>query len=230
MKTIVYSCVTGRYDNVLKTLLQSEATPNSETEFILFTDGIQQHDVPKVAGRVEWSIRPLAWRHRVCNVRTARWHKINSQQLLPVCDYSIWVDGSQRIRPIDISEKLTPFVSSDTFLASFKHPQRSCVYQEMDACRKLKKDSVPVMQAQINQYRKEDYPAYNGMVETACVVRRHCHELQEFNRLWWKLVSQYSRRDQLSFNYAAWKLGIKYNTLEGHRTSSPYFSFHHHRG
>ena len=42
------------------------------------------------------------------------------------------------------------------------------------------------------------------------MVRKHnkkdCIELME---KWWNEINNYSHRDQLSFNYIVWKLGIK---------------------
>jgi hypothetical protein len=30
---------------------------------------------------------------------------------------------------------------------------------------------------------------------------------------WWEMILNYSRRDQLSFNYIAWKYNLNYTTL-----------------
>jgi len=228
MKTIVYSCVTGRYDDVLKTLLASEAVPEENVEYILFTDRKPPAGGwESVTQGTAWSIRDLRWKHKLCNVRTARWHKINSHMALPEHNYSIWIDGSQKIKKVKLAELLVKAMGS-AGLATFQHPQRNCVYQEMKACERLKKDSPAIMLKQIENYRSAGYPPYNGLVETACVVRENCRKTNTFNRAWYDLLSKYSRRDQLGFNYAAWLVEISYNQIEGSRASSPYFSFHHH--
>ena len=114
--------------------------------------------------------------------------------------------------------------------------QKSILKQKSDQLLKdaekegerLKKDSPAIMLKQIENYRSAGYPPYNGLVETACVVRENCRKTNTFNHAWYDLLSKYSRRDQLGFNYAAWLVEISYNQIEGSRASSPYFSFHHH--
>jgi hypothetical protein len=39
--------------------------------------------------------------------------------------------------------------------------------------------------------------------------------MKRFDEVWWDEISRHSRRDQLSFNYVAWKLGFEYSTLPG---------------
>lgn len=236
MKTIIYSCVTGKYDNVLSVLLQSKPIVGKDTELILFSDrpGLVESEVYRQVGsHVEWSVRPLVWRHPTCNIRTARWHKINSHLSLPEHDYSIWVDGSQRIKPVDLQlEVVEPFQQNEKKqpIATFKHPVRTCVYQEMSACNRLRKDNATLMSEQVKKYRSEDYPPYNGMVETACVVRNNSLPVRRFNDFWWNEIENGSRRDQLSFNYTSWKLEVAYGRVMGHRAESAYFEFVPHKG
>jgi len=91
-----------------------------------------------------------------------------------------------------------------------KHDLRDCMYDELQACIDLRKDSAEKMTAQVNKYKKEDYPHHNGLVMTGCMVRSHHDPLViETMEAWWKEVKQNSFRDQLSFNYSAWKTGIQ---------------------
>lgn len=236
MKTIIYSCVTGKYDNVLSTLLSSNLQIDEQTELILFSDrpGLAEPEVyQQVGSHITWSVRPVVWKHPTCNIRTARWHKINSHLALPEHDYSVWVDGSQRIKPVDLHVELVePLREHEKKqpISTFKHPVRTCVYQEMSACNRLRKDNATLMAEQVKKYRSEGYPPYNGMVETACVVRNNSLPVRRFNEFWWQEIENGSRRDQLSFNYTSWKLGIAYGRVMGHRQESAYFEFTPHRG
>ena len=40
---------------------------------------------------------------------------------------------------------------------------------------------------------------------------------------WWTEIKYGSRRDQLSFNYIAWKNNFKFNYLEGDSRKNEYF-------
>lgn len=228
-KTVVYSCVTGRYDKVMTTLLGSQAIPEDDISYVLFSD---QHAVEKKytapGKRIEWSIRPPHWTHPLCQRRTARWHKLNSHVLFPDAEFVVWFDGSQQIKPIQVREQLVLPHLTNCDIATFKHPDRTCVFQELAACVKLKKDNAALMRSQLDEYRKAGYPPFNGLVETACLVRRHTPETISFNKSWWGQIQSYSYRDQLSFNYIAWKLGMKYGHVPGRRDKSDFCTFIHH--
>ncbi len=218
MKTVVYSCVTGGYDHP-NNLLRSPVKATDDLSFILFTDS-HEGTVPGDA----WSVRPLAWQHPICRRRTARWHKLHSHALFPEADLTIWVDGSQIIQNVGVIVRHHNAPDSQK-LSTFKHPQRSCLYQELRACIKLNKDNPALMQEQVERYRDQGYPPFNGLVETACLVRKSCPEVTAFNKQWWEELDQHSYRDQLSFNYVAWSQKLEYGTLAGCRAKSPYFSF-----
>lgn len=220
---VVYSCVTGHYDNVDNTLLASLPKLDCDASFVLFSD---------TASRIEmknsWQILPLHFKHKLCQRRTARWHKVNSHALFPYADITVWIDGSQKFKPIRLfADLIEPNLQHD--IATFKHPIRNCVYQELKACIKYRKDNEILMQQQVEKYRTEGYPPHNGMVETACVLRRNTSEVAVFNKAWWSELDKHSFRDQLSFNYVARKTDIAYSTITGHRESSPYFEFISHK-
>lgn len=45
---------------------------------------------------------------------------------------------------------------------------------------------------------------------------------------WWEEIKYNSKRDQLSFNYVAWKNSFNFNYLEGHDRTNHYFNFSKH--
>lgn len=220
---IVYSCVTGSYDNVDKTLFATTPALDCDVDFVLFSDKV---DGLEVNGN--WQILPLHFKHLLCQRRTARWHKVNSHVLFPYADLTVWVDGSQRFKPVRLfNDLIKPNLQHN--IATFKHPIRDCVYQELNACIKYRKDNEILMRQQIAKYRAENYPPHNGMVETACVIRRNNAEVAAFNKAWWAEIASHSFRDQLSFNYVAHKTNTVYSTIPGHRESSDYFVFTSHK-
>jgi hypothetical protein len=230
-KTVVYSCVTGNYDQVLKSILASTAQAEDDTSYVLFTDqAVKGQPFVPTSGHPPWLIKPLAWKHPLCRRRTARWHKVNSHVLFPETENVVWFDGSQRVKSIAVhSELVVPGLDKHD-IATFKHPERICVFQELQACKKLKKDNDLLMESQVAMYRKDGYPPFNGMVETACLLRRHSPDVVRFNKLWWEQIRQHSYRDQLSFNYVLWKLNLEYARIPGSRIKSQYCDFVTHGG
>ena len=234
-KVIVYSCITGKHDDATKSLLSSLAPIEQDVSYILYTDQIiknavkisqdcSQYQAPK--GNIVWQIKPLVWVHPLCKRRTARFCKINPHIFCTEdITHTIWLDGTQIIKEnVKLVESMLPFLK-DNFISTFKHPERICIYQELNACIKWKKDNKALMQKQIARYREEGYPAYNELVETACLLRKQGEIAAEFNKNWWAEIDHNSYRDQLSFNYVAWKYKQKYGLIPGRRDKSNFF--HH---
>ena len=90
---------------------------------------------------------------------------------------------------------------------------RDCVYQEFAQVLRLNKDRSAYVYNQYERYKKQGYPAHNGMAETS-ILYRNFNDLRVQNHavIWADEIMNYSYRDQLSFNWAAWttKLPITY--------------------
>ena len=228
-KVLVYSCVTGGHDHVAKSVLASISAAEPQVDYALYTDLLparsksQSYQSP--GSPIRWTLCPLLWQDPQCPRRTARWHKINAHQLPGGYDYTIWIDGSQRIRALPLGQRILQSVPDDTQLAAFQHPLRSCIYDEALACIARKKDRPEQIQRQMERYLREGYPSVRGLVETGCVLRQSSEAVARFNQLWWEQLMSGSFRDQLSFNYAAWRLGMAYAHLPGSGTESVFFDF-----
>jgi hypothetical protein len=72
---------------------------------------------------------------------------------------------------------------------------------------------VWIIDAQIARYRAEGLPESSGLIEAPILLRRHTPAVARLNAAWWAELARGSRRDQLSFNYASWKLGFCYATF-----------------
>ena len=75
-------------------------------------------------------------------------------------------------------------------------------------CISMKKDTSININPQIKKYKDENFPSNFGLVETNIIYRKHnepyCIKLMY---LWANELISRSHRDQLSFNYALWKIG-----------------------
>ncbi len=226
----VYGCIVGGYDDPLW-LLRSQPQQPRSCRWRLFVDPPWLEKTRALARSLPcppypcWEIHPTA--EEWDPVRTARYHKANPQQILPAeTTVSIWLDGTQQIRP---GTDLQVFVP-ETPIATFCHPDRDCIYQEMRFCCARKKDEAKVMAAQVAKYRAAGYPTRYGLAETSCVVRHHTPEVRAFDQDWWTEIRQGSRRDQLSFDYVCWARKLRYSWLPGCRDRSPYLRYRPHAG
>jgi hypothetical protein len=196
-KIVVYTAITNHYD----TLKEPPIKLWKGVDFVAFLD--------HTPVATSWQIRTAAsefsdpWR----NVKI---HKILPHVFFPEATYSLWIDGSVEMNFNFSVQQLIDVYLKEHDLAVFKHPERQCIYAEGEECIRIKKDDPAVIQRQMAAYRNENYPPNNGLVECAVLLRRHTGKVRQFNEAWYQEIKHNSRRDQLSFNYAARKTGLEF--------------------
>lgn len=192
-KKVIYTAIVGDYDTLKE---PTQITKN--WDYICFTDQDLKSDTWKIVkvGRSE--------------AKEARRKKIYNEYILNDYSESIWVDASMYIN-CDLNEFKSVYCASDYTL--MMHPSRNCVYQEANACIMLQKDNTATIMQQMVDYKEEGLPNDVGMVATGVMYRKHTKEVKEFCKLWWNEVFEHSVRDQLSFNYIAWKKDFNYHTI-----------------
>lgn len=221
---VIYSAICGPVDDPERLMLCGQP-PKANLQCVLFTDQLPKGQYTRQG--LLWLVRPLYWRHFNPR-RSARFHKLNPTIILPKHDVSIWIDGAMRIKPgVDLTE-LPQSLDFSSGILTFKHPDRTCIYQELEACLRLRKDYPETMKKQIERYRSEGYPPYHGLVETSLLIREDKPSVRKFNSAWWAEIEAGSLRDQLSFNYTAWKLQQPYGLIPGSRDRSQFLEFAKH--
>ncbi len=208
-KKVIYTAIFGKIDELIE--------PEGEYrdfDFICFTD------------RSNFKSK----RYKIIKVKRffddpaleARMYKILPHLFLPQYDFSIWIDGRVIIKKKDLSPLFKTIEKAN--LAVFPHMYRDCIYEEAKACIYRRKDNPIKIINQITNYAKEGYPINNGGVETGVLIRKHMQkDTIEFQNSWWKEIIKFSKRDQISFNYVAWKNNFKFNYIKGHVWDNKYF-------
>ena len=171
------------------------------------------------------------------NTRNAKKFKVLPHRYLKDYEYSIFIDGNMYVVGRFNFDDLIDKYLNDSNVAFFDHSQnqmdpRNCIYDEYNAIihlgnndpNKNYKDDTNVMNEQVNRYYKEGYPPHNGLITGMVILRRHnekdCIETMED---WWTEIKYNSKRDQLSFNYCAWKNDLKFNYMDGDSRDNEYF-------
>lgn len=203
----VYTCITNSIDDA--STFSNRYFYGIDARYTIFTD--KQIDVQG------WTVNPVD--SKFGSLKTPRWYKANSHLLFPNAEATIWIDGNQ-IPNGDIS-----FILEKGPLATFEHPKRDCIYEEIKACDKMGKDTMQNMLPQLENYREIGYPEHYGLAETSFIYRENTPNINKFNTKWWEEIHKYSHRDQLSFNFVAYILGIQYNIIPGNRLSSSFLQF-----
>ena len=126
----------------------------------------------------------------------------------------MWIDGNIEIIS-GVFGFITRYDLSNTTIYTKVHPSRDCIYKEADTVVKMKKDMLSNVKPQISRYRAEGFPNGFGLHETSVILRRHGDQrCQIFGNRWAKEIMDGSHRDQLSFDYCRWKLGMNVGRLQ----------------
>lgn len=208
-KNVIYTAITGNYDNLKEPKLISE-----NFDYVCFTDN------SNLKSKV-WKIIQIDY-YKNDLVKTARRYKILPHLYFSDYEYSIWIDGGFKIVG-DIDEFIDTKMGNQNMMY-FKHRVRNCIYDESKKCIDCKKDKESIIRSQMKKYKLEGYPRNEGLIESGVIVRKHndTHVIKLMED-WWAEVDKFSKRDQLSFNFVAWKNHAEYVLLCENIVSNKYF-------
>lgn len=204
----------GKYDQIQQPEIIAEGY-----DYILFTN-----DIPEQRLGV-WQIRNIPYK---CdnNTKLARWVKTHPHILLKDYDVSLWHDCNVQVDEPKYFERINELISENVPIASMVHIYRHCIYDEAFEILYLNIDNINHVLHEVRFIKHNGYPSKNGLTETNCILRRHNEKkVRFFCEEWWHMINRFSKRDQLSCNYVAWKCGleIKYILPSGYSTRNhPY--------
>lgn len=198
---VIYTCITGGYDNLIEHNYQ-----DLNWDYICFSDN---EELIKKGKKGPWKILPLKF-NKLDNVRNARWHKTHPHLLFPTYKYSIWIDGNIDVCGSFLFKRAEQCIKEHCILSVPEHPRRNCIYDEAITVKTLKKDYPEIIEREINKIRQTGFPKNYGLNETNIIFRIHNNKqcIKIMNE-WFEWIEKYSRRDQLSFNFVAWKNNYK---------------------
>ncbi|MCP4179654.1 MAG: glycosyltransferase [bacterium] len=137
--------------------------------------------------------------------KSARFIKTHPHVLLENYDIAVWIDSSILIRG-DLNKYIDDTINANLPIGGISHPLRKCIYKEAYACIGSSKDASQIVKKQINIYKKEGYASNNGLVESGLLIYNLKHpKTADILNDWWNEIFEFSKRDQLSFNYVLWK-------------------------
>ena len=216
---VIYTAIIGGYDGLVEPDYKPEGW-----DFVCFSDRDLQSET--------WNVRPTLPLY-IDNTRTARKHKLLTHRLFPDYEYSLWIDGNIKVRG-DVNE-LLGYLDGCNY-ATYDHSQnqldpRDCIYDEGSTILQLGiknngnyKDNPELIAKQMTRYQTEGYPAHNGLVVQMEVLRQHNEtDVVDSMEDQWVELKYNSKREQLSFNYIAWKNDLKFSYIQGDSRDNKYF-------
>ena len=147
-----------------------------------------------VTVRGAWKVQRVERDHSITSVMQAKRYKIMAHEMVPDADAIMWCDSHCRL----MCDPLKVFDEFSECLGLVLHP-RGCVYRELRACRKQKKDAPYRLErtAEILQNRLH-HPARAGVYYGGFIARRITPESNRLMKAWWQMIGQTTQRDQIS--------------------------------
>jgi len=205
-RRVVFTCLFGYSEPFADQHYQKDG----RTDFICFTD--------------DKSLQSDMWTFRYVDigllgpVRTAKMIKILAHRFLGEYETSIYVDNTIRM-VAPYAETFARMERSASPMITFRHPWRSCVYEEAEAVKAGGYDDPETIDRQMKHYRSIGHPENAGLAVLGFQARRHSDPALTAVMLQWFLqVCLYSYRDQLSFNVVARQLGFEPDYFPGQLT------------
>lgn len=206
---VVYTVITGDYDE-----LKDPEYVIDGIDYICFTDSLNKES--KIWKFVELKKQSLTER------QLSRHPKILPHLYLEEYDYSIYID-TKLVETGDLRDYVGRYEKASPMLC-FPHFIRDCAYDEAEECVKQGKETKENVEKQMNAYRAEGFPEHIGLIDAACMVRKHNDPIVKSTmETWWsELIRWDGKRDQLSFNYACWKNNFNYDICDLFTNQNPY--------
>ncbi len=233
MNKVIYTAVFGITEENNYHLHEPEV--KGEWDFVCFTDNENfKSDV--------WDVRIVKPLYED-GARSAKRYKLKPHKYLSDYDISVWVDIEVKIKQ-DISQIVNQHLENYN-LAILNHELcgrtvsgnlnvRKCIYEEAKFIewlgnnhpKKHFKDNMDIIKSQVNQYKLDGYPKDNGLARTTVVFRRHNEQdVIDTCDAWWEEMKYGSKRDQLSFNYVAWKNNLQFDYIQEDIDDNQYFGY-----
>jgi len=197
----VYTAMTGGYDQSV-----FHEKLDVRFDYFLYADSeVNDHGF--------WEVRPIEYMNNI-SVRRSRHIKTNPHKYLSKYEIVVWIDANVVIKG-DIWKYVQYALDHpDVPFFGVPHPHRDCIYEEAKSVVTANKDSKERVDAQIDKYVKEGYPKRNGLIETGFFIANLRHPMASaIFEEWSSQIESHSHRDQLSLNYALWKVGAKWLPL-----------------
>lgn len=208
-RVALYTAIYGQYDE----LHEYPAIPG--VDFYCFTD-----DPMLYLERDDWTM--LLETTLLPPRRAAKWPKILApESVFSDYDYTIWIDGSHRIK-MDFIEEAISYARESGF-ALHRHPWRDCIYEEAEASVVLPKYKDQPVREQVEHYRGLGYPSHAGLWACGSMVRGRSEAVDRLMRVWWEHITAWSVQDQLSLPVACWEVGLRPSEFPYFQLRNPWF-------
>jgi len=213
-RLVVYTVLTGGKEPLGNPLvwLPPGSTTDLELSFVCFTDR------PALQSPV-WEIRPIG-DQPLPGEKLSRRPKAMPHEYLPDFEYSLYVDNVIVFKRLPQASDLA--TTRPYLFKLFRHEVRAHLEEEAAVIAQVAYDGMDRLGAQLDFYEKFAPIAQIGPLSTCPVIfREHRHPaVVRFGVTWWEQILNFSKRDQMSFDFSVRHSGVELERLPGTRRDS----------
>jgi len=218
-RVAVYTALFGEIDSIIEPLVV-----DANCDYYIITD----HDVP---GDSIWKKKnvDMSVVDGYNNRQKNRYFKMHAHELFPEYVYRIYLDSNIYIYG-QLSD-LIKYVNPESGIGIHNMPNRGNVYEEIFARSLIDPRDADVLERQKNDYRRAGFSSEEGMFECNVIITKAGETSSKIMNRWWEEYKKYPARDQTSFPFALWELGIpqdKIGIIGNCMRLNPYFRIKEH--
>ena len=206
----IYTVLTGDKEPLGNPIgrLQSIET-DLKIDFICFTDN------PALKSNV-WNCRVFDT-HCLPPEKSSRRPKALPHEYLADYDYSLYMDNICELKRLPNCSDILKAPDTDYVYRVFKHSTRTVLAEEALAISSLGYDTAENLINQLDTY-VQYLPLQSITPLNTCTIllRQHNHlQVIRHGRMWWEHILNFSKRDQMSFDFCRLQSSLKLNNFEG---------------
>jgi len=202
-RLVVYTALVGAKEALANPLdgLPPEARSDLELDFVCITDQ------PQLRSPV-WRMQLLTERHLPAE-KLSRRPKALPHLYFPEAEFSLYIDNTVRFKRLPQAADLA--TARPHLFRAFRHATRSHPGEEAAAVAMLAYDEVDTVCGQMDFMAAHRPLPSLGPLTTGTVLLRqhHAPAVQRFGTLWWESILAFSKRDQLSLDFALAEAGCE---------------------
>ena len=210
-KIVVYTAIFNNYDWLKEPVIKPK-----DIDFICYTDSdaIQSKN---------WKVVKMNLDGKNPSLLNREIKLLYPYTKLQDYDYSLYVDGSMMIKG-NVGEFIRKYIQSPLVLVNFRHPNKDCLFAEIDYCIERRRGNVDKLKEQRVIYEEEGMPKHFGLSDNKILLRdNHSEEGEKMMKEWFEHVVDYSGRDQVCLPYVLYKYHKEYVFFEENIENNEYF-------
>ena len=208
IKLVIYTTLLGDKEPLGNPLSEIQDTSTDlDISYVCFTDS-------NTLTSDTWELKPINM-YLLSADKMCRQAKALPHEFFLDHQYSLWIDNIVKLKRLPTSADLN---TQNKFLFKlFVHSGRSNLFEEACAIHGLGYETSETVLNQMEHYSKfVNLSSVSPLSTTTVIIREHHHpSVIEFGKTWWSHILNFSKRDQLSFDFVRTQLSTAIDYFPG---------------